>query len=190
MGAPVSLALAPRTRPSVPSYLLPISAKAPMLPMCPARMAAYHGNAADDGLSEMLSDLEDKLVAIVVDVESVENLGQRLALELHCVVVRLPTLVDCGGRERRRTIDDGTNDLVDLAITNTGSAGESLPCGRSEERSRANCAESWARSPADGGDATVVGEKTSQLLHQSLVSSTWNELNWVSPSPPPEKKCW
>jgi hypothetical protein len=89
----------------------------------------------------MLSDLKDKLVAIVVDVESVENLGKSLTFELD--------------------IDDGTNDLVDLAITDTGSAGKSLPCGGSEERSRADCAKGWARSPADGGDATVVREKTS-----------------------------
>jgi hypothetical protein len=50
-------------------------------------VASYHGNAADDGLSEMLSDLKDKLVAIVVDVESVENLGKSLTFELDCVLL-------------------------------------------------------------------------------------------------------
>jgi hypothetical protein len=42
-----------------------------MLPVCRSRAASYHGNAADDRLSEMLSDLKNKLVAIVVDVQSV-----------------------------------------------------------------------------------------------------------------------
>jgi hypothetical protein len=40
-----------------------------------------HGNAAHDVLSKMLSNLQDKLVAIVVNVKSVQNSGKVLAVE-------------------------------------------------------------------------------------------------------------
>lgn len=45
----------------------------------------YHGNATDDVLAEMLRDLKDELLPVVVDVQSVENLGQVCALELDYV---------------------------------------------------------------------------------------------------------
>lgn len=51
-------------------------------------------------------DLEDKLVVTILGVERVENAWQLFAMELH--------------------VDDGSNDGVNAAITNTLSAGESL----------------------------------------------------------------
>jgi hypothetical protein len=42
----------------------------------------HHGNAPHDVLAQMLGDLEHELLAILVDMKSVQNLGQVLALEL------------------------------------------------------------------------------------------------------------
>lgn len=61
-----------------------------------------HGNAAHNGLAEMLSDLEHELVAIVVDVESVQNSGKSLALELDCIQVRISLAV----KSPRLSIDE------------------------------------------------------------------------------------
>jgi hypothetical protein len=78
MGAPVSLALAPRTRPSVPSYLT--HQKSSRFHTLEDR--SYHGNASYDGLAQVLGDLKHELLAIVVDVKSIQNFRQVLAIEL------------------------------------------------------------------------------------------------------------
>ena len=53
-----------------------------------------HGDGADGGLAEVLGDLEDEALAVVVGLERVQDLGQ-VVLELH--------------------VDDGADDLGDLA---------------------------------------------------------------------------
>ena len=53
-----------------------------------------HGDGADGGLAEVLGDLEDEAHAVVVGLERVQDLGQ-VVFELH--------------------VDDGADDLGDLA---------------------------------------------------------------------------
>jgi len=88
----------------------------------------------------MLSDLKDELLAIVGGLESVQNGGKLLGVELD--------------------IDDGTNDLVDLAITNTGRGGEPAEGGGSEVEGRADRAaarrrKGRTRCPGKGGNAAA-----------------------------------
>jgi hypothetical protein len=105
-------------------------------------LSTVHGNASYDVLAEMLRDLEDELLAIVGGLDGVENGRKLLGIELD--------------------IDDGTNDLVDLAITNTGSAGKPAEGRGSEvEAGRADGATSGRRRerrtacPGEGGNAAL-----------------------------------
>jgi hypothetical protein len=84
-------------------------------------------------------NLEDKLLAVVLSLQGVENLRQLGAIELD--------------------IDDGTDDLVDLADTSGRGAGESA--GRESERGRAKGTsgsggrEGRASRPGEGGNAAL-----------------------------------
>ena len=57
-------------------------------------VGGVHGDGADGGLAEVLGDLEDEALAVVVGLERVQDLGQ-VVLELD--------------------VDDGADDLGDLA---------------------------------------------------------------------------
>jgi hypothetical protein len=87
----------------------------------------------------MLRHLEDELLAIVLGLEGVKNGGELLGIELD--------------------IDDGTDNLINLAVTNTGRAGESGE-GRSAEVEGANSPtrhrrEGRASRSGEGGNAAT-----------------------------------
>jgi len=125
-------------------------------------LSTVHGNAPHDVLAEMLRDLEDELLAIFDGLKRVENGGELLGIELDCRPRQLHVGGSCPqGRVEATellTIDDGTDDLVDLAVTNTGGAGEPAE-GRSPEAGRANGATSRRREggtgPGEGGNAAL-----------------------------------
>lgn len=86
-------------------------------------------------------DLEDQLLATVLRGQGIENRGELLALELDWVpesammelmsVLSRPR-VDGGQKSFSHTVDDGTDDLVDLAALGDISAGEASRQRRSE----------------------------------------------------------
>ena len=111
------------------------------------------------------SDLEHELLAVVGGLKGVENGRELLTLELDCA----RTLVGCvslialrrrwrrGGEGGGRTVDDGTDDLVDLAIVLAGlGAGEALDGGGERPDGRGSRAE---RRSAEGPGNTAVGGK-------------------------------
>ena len=111
------------------------------------------------------SDLEHELLAVVGGLKGVENGRELLTLELDCA----RTLVGSVGgialrRWRRRdggggghTVDDGTDDLVDLAIVLAGlGAGEALDGGGERPDGGSSRAE---RRSAEGPGNTAVGGK-------------------------------
>jgi sugar (pentulose or hexulose) kinase len=67
-------------------------------------LSTVHGNATNDILTQVLSDLEDQLLVVVGGLKSVQDRRQLGSVELD--------------------VDDGTTDLVDLAISNALGAGE------------------------------------------------------------------
>jgi peptide chain release factor 1 len=75
-------------------------------------LSTIHSNATDDVLSQMLGNLENELLAIVLSLKRVENGGELLSIELD--------------------VDDGTDDLVNLAGADAGSARPSAGDGESE----------------------------------------------------------
>jgi hypothetical protein len=102
----------------------------------------------------MLGDLEHELLAIVGSLKSVENGRELLGVELD--------------------IDDGTDNLVDLAVTNTRSAGEPAEDRGSEVEARwADGATSRRRErgtgcPGEGGNAAAREGKTFALVSIGL----------------------
>lgn len=180
MGAPVSSASAPRTRPSVPVYIVSrTSGCAPSA--CGNWILTVHGNAADDVLTQVLlqtslvgvlrrsgaelgsdwaayRDLEHQLVVTVLGGQGIENRGELLALKLDWIpasammdsmsVLSRPR-VDGGQKSFSHTVDDGTDDLVDLAALGDISAGEASRQRRSEVL--LDGLEGAKRRPAEGG---------------------------------------
>jgi hypothetical protein len=67
-------------------------------------LGTIHSNGTDDILTQVLSNLENELLAVVLGLNGVENGGKLLTLELH--------------------VDDGTDDLVNLSTGSGLSAGE------------------------------------------------------------------
>jgi hypothetical protein len=116
-----------------------------------------HSNASDDVLSKMLlsvpsasvevqwvysswlaySDLQDELVASILELQRVENGRQVLGVEFHwgeCQSVKFLELhgvrrivprEDPGVWRRAHTVNNGTNDLMDLSALCDGSRGMS-----------------------------------------------------------------
>jgi hypothetical protein len=94
MGAPVSVALDPRTRPSVPASIHQFCA----CRFIQRAQLTVHGNTPDDVLTQMLlrlisditddstscaySDFQSQLVAAVVRCQGIENGGELLGVEL------------------------------------------------------------------------------------------------------------
>jgi peptide chain release factor 1 len=100
-------------------------------------LSTVHGNASDDVLTQMLGNLQDELLAIVLSLERVQNSRELGGVELD--------------------IDDGTDNLVNLADTSAGgspSAGD----GKSE-RSRSDGTgrgrEGRASRAGEGGNAAL-----------------------------------
>ena len=98
MGEPLSVAMAPRTRPSVP--VNPSQSLAGQLVVSMGSFTV-HGNASHSVLTQVLGDLENEttvgwlgLTLGKLDVEGVENGRQVVAVKVD--------------------IDDGTNDSLDL----------------------------------------------------------------------------
>jgi hypothetical protein len=108
----------------------------------------------------MLRDLENELLAIVGGLKGVENGRELVGIELD--------------------IDDGTNNLVDLAITDTGGAGEPAESrGLEVEAGRANGATGGRREggtsrPGEGGNAAAKGKS---------FASASIDLNWRIATP-------
>jgi hypothetical protein len=100
-------------------------------------LSTVHGNATDNVLTQMLGNLKDELLAIVLSLERVENGRELSAIELD--------------------VDDGTDDLVNLAGTNTGSARPSAGNGKSESgRSEGTSRDDGRASRAgEGGNAAL-----------------------------------
>jgi peptide chain release factor 1 len=89
-------------------------------------LSTIHSNATDDVLSQMLSNLKDELLAAIECLQGVENGRKLLGIELH--------------------IDDGSDDLMDLAMDGLG-AGEAQASLESWTESSASCCcHRWADS--------------------------------------------
>jgi len=111
------------------------------------------------------SDLEHELLAVVGGLKGVENGRELLTLELDCARTLAGGVSSIARRWRRwrggegggRTVDDGTNDLVDLAIVLAGlGAGEALDGGGERPDGGSSRAE---RRSAEGPGNTAVGGK-------------------------------
>jgi hypothetical protein len=100
-------------------------------------LGTVHGNASDDVLTQMLGNLEHELLAIVLSLKRVENGGELSAIELD--------------------VDDGTDDLVNLAAADARSARPSAADGESERgRSEGTSREDGRASRAgEGGNAAL-----------------------------------
>lgn len=81
MGAPVSTTLVPLTRPSVPSVLGGANQRQNRTGLSEKRLLT-HGNTSDGVFTQVLRDLEDQSVLGALDLESVQDGGELLGVEL------------------------------------------------------------------------------------------------------------
>lgn len=134
------------------------------------------------------SDLKDKLLAVVLGLNGVQNGGQLITLELDCtgwsdiILDRaiggdfVDVMMDSGvGKDFREpgrrvstgegghTVDDGTNDLVNLAIGGSTGAGESGSQGGKAidglEGAASDGAGASKSSPPEGPGETARGKE-------------------------------
>lgn len=143
-------------------------------------------------------NLKNELLATVFGGQGVQNGWELLSVELDCIksssaavscVFHVATValelgssfvwraVGLGGKRFSRTIDDGTDDLVDLAILSSVGAGESLAQSRSEGRleglERA-LKSSWAaecRSSQRPGDAAIESRRVRSWTRMASIVS-------------------
>lgn len=140
--------------------------------------------------SKAYRDLESELLATVVGGERVQNGGKLLSVELDYIHLSAgvpssftpawsltwlrPTSDSSRGKGFLRTVNDGTNDLVDLSILGRLGACESLAKSRGEGRLEWLEGASWAaesRSSQRPGDAAV--RRNSSAVWSSQWSSGW-----------------
>jgi hypothetical protein len=127
------------------------------------------------------SDLKDQLLAVVGGLKSVENGRELLTLELDCAralagvsPIALRWWRRRGERSGGHTVDDGTNDLVDLAIVLAGlGAGEALDGGGERPDGLGSRAE---RRSAKGPGNTAVGGKVISI-GVNCISGGWRRTS-------------
>ena len=141
MGAPVSVTLKPRTRPSVPVEVESVHRCVRISPTSTYRPWQCIGRHSDQDVAvfpvrlsfqtfvgcSTYSDLEHKLLAVVGGLKGVQNRRQLSTVELDYRGISLHRILDDDTMSARcriaLTVDDGTNDLIVVVSQIAGHAG-------------------------------------------------------------------